>query len=896
VVSRLRSFLRALFGRGRFEDGMTDELRFHIDAYAADLERQGLSAAEASRRARAAFGSLDSAREDCRRARGLRFLDRLRQDLRYSARLMRRSPGFTAAALLSLGLGIGANTAIFSLIDAVLLRSLPVAQPEQLFFLAHGQGDRPQTSSNYPLFDRYRTTEVFSGVTAFRAATLKVQHGTVTELLPAQFVSGNYHAVIGAPIIHGRGFVSMPDRPTGDEGAAVISEGYWVRRFGRSPDVLGRIVTVQGRPVEIVGVTAAAFGGFEPGAPVEITLPLSMYVLDNPKYLDAHESFTSMSIVARVQHGITEQQALSATDLRYQQFMSEPDNQWARKNQPETYATARLLPAGKGSQRLREQYRTPLLVLMIMAALVLMVTAANIANVLLARSSARAREVAIRLCVGSGRWRVVRQFLTESAVLALAGGVLGILLADWGTELIVAAFGTWRQPLVLDVSLNVRVLAFAATVALVTGIGFGVAPALRATSGDLTPLLKGNDRGGTGSAVRRSVMNRGLIVVQVALCVVVVAIAALLAQSVRNLKARDAGFDPANVVLFDIDAPATLTRALRGSFFTNVLERVRTLPGVTSASASTMTPVGTSGSLRGLALPGLPPTPDARGVWVNGISTRYLETLGVRVLRGRDFADQDMTAASKVVIINERTARYVFGDANPIGRTVAWMSAADQPLEIVGVVENSSLQNLREDAPRMVYTPLGAQPEIPSRVQLAVKTSADMAPDLPTVTSRVRDLVRTAHPDAAIHNVRTMDEQIDGTLVEERALTWLSAGFALLVLSLACVGLYGMMSYHVARRTREIGIRLALGARPEAVLREVLRHTLSLTLLGIALGIAGALAATRIVSTFLFGLSARDPLTLAGVSLALVMTALAAGYLPARRAARIDPLRAIRSE
>ena len=708
MVRRLQSFLRALFRRGRFERGMADEIQFHLDAYDADLRRSGLSPVEASRRARAAFGGVEGVREECRQARGLRFFDWLWQDVRYSLRLMKRAPAFTAVAVLSLGLGIGANTAIFSLIDVVLLRPLPVTRPGELYFLAHGEGDFPGTSSNYPLLERYRSAPVFSGVTAFRARAFRVSTEGAVELVPGQFVSGNYHAVVGAPIIHGRGFVSEPDRPSGDAETAVISEGYWVRRFGRAPDVLGRTLAVEGRTVTIVGVTAARFGGFAPETSIEITLPLSLYVLTDAKFLDSSDGFTSMPIVARLRRDVSESQALAAADTLFQRFMEEPAVRWARAQKTDAYSRARLVPAGRGGYGLRQQYRVPLLALMGMAALVLLIASANIANLLLARSSARAREVAMRLCAGAGRWRLVRQFLTESVVLALAGGAAGLLFAHWGTALIVTLFSSWQQPLGLDVSMNIRVFAFASGIALATGLAFGVAPALRATAVDLTPILKGNQGGGATGGL--SLLNRGIIVAQVALCVVVVAVAALLGQSVRNLKAQQAGFDPARVLLLDLDSASPVRPASeRRALYAEVLDRLATLRGVTSASASTMTPIHTAGTFRGLALAGLPNTPDARGVFANEVTGQYFQTLGIRVLRGRAFTDQDVAPGRRTAVINERTARYVFGDADPIGRTIAWTSAPDDPIEVVGVVEDTKRGSLRDDAPRMVYTPLSTR-------------------------------------------------------------------------------------------------------------------------------------------------------------------------------------------
>jgi predicted permease len=891
MFTRLFSFIRAIFRRRRFEAGMADELRFHLDAYAADLQRAGLSADEARRRARVVLGSVDGVKEECRQARGLRWIDQAWQDLRYTLRLTKRAPGFTVAAVASLGLGIGGTTAIFTLVEAVSLRSLPVRDPEQLYILAHGEDGSINLNSNYPLFERIRDAGVFSGVTAFRTGSMKVSLGEGSELVRGQFVSGNYHAVVGAPLLLGRGFVSEPDHPTDQSDIAIISERYWVRRFGRAPDVIGRTITTQGRAVTIVGVTAAAFTGLVPGSPVDVTLPLSMYVRNNPDYLRNHASFTGMPILARVRDGESEGQALAAVDVVFQRFMSEPENRWARRQNPAQYAMARLQPAARGMSGLRMQYGSSLYVLLGMAALVLLIASANVANLLLSRSTARAREVAVRLCIGGERQRIVRQFLTESVVLAIAGGIVGVLLAVWATGSIVALFSSWREPIVLDVALNLPVLAFTAAASMTTGLLFGIAPALKATRIDFTPMLKA-DRAAIGLASKSPLTSRVLIAGQVALCLMIVVVAALLTQSVRNLMTRPAGFDPANVLLFDVDIYGVpQTQSELRALYIGVLERLHRLPGVVSASVSTMTPIHTSGDFRGLALAGLPETPEDRGVWANRVTPEYFQTIGVRMLRGRTFNEAELSAARPVAIINERAARHIFGEADPIGRTITWMSRSTTPMEVVGVVEDTHRESLRQNPPRMVYTPLTAS-ELPGRAQVAVRTMGDPI----ELAGTVRALVRGVNERVAVDSVRTMSEQVGASLVRERALTWLSTAFAALALVLACVGLYGVMSYTMARRVREIGIRIALGASRAMVLRRVLRDAFILALAGVVIGSAGAFFITNVVSTFLFGVSARDPLTLVAAGIILIATMMMAAYIPARRAAHVDPVQALRAE
>jgi len=891
VLHRLRSMAAALFRRDRFEEAMRDELRFHLDAYAADLARTGVAPAEAARRARMAFGNVDGVKQDARQSRGLRLFDETWQDLRYAVRLMRKTPGFTAAAVLSLSLGIGANTAIFSLIDAVLLRTLPVQNPHELYFIAHGSVPVPSTSSNYPLYDRYRSAPVFSGVTAYRTLLLKVHSGDAIELVPGQYVSGNYHDVVKAPIVLGRGFVDETDHPTGSP-MVVISDAYWARKFGRALDVLEKTVSILGTPVPIVGVTAPGFTGLVPGSAADITLPLSMYVAGQPNYLQHHGSFMGMPILARLRPDVPEAQALAAIDPIFQQFMSEPENTWARRGRERDYDVARLLPAEKGSARLRREYGTSLQVLMAMVVLVLLIASANVANLLLARSTARAKEVAIRACVGGGRARLIRQFLTESALLAATGGALGLWFASWGTELIVGLLAAGPEPITIEAAPNARVLTFTAAIALATGVAFGLAPALRASRVDLTPALKENGTA-TGTPVRRWGLGNLLVAGQLALCVVVVAVAALLARSVYNLKTQDAGFSPEGVITFYIDAfGKQLSRAQLQQHFDAVVDRVGRLPGVLSASGSASIPIHTSGNTRGLYLPALPETPEARGIWVNPITPGYFETMGIALKRGRAITAADHAQSPNVAIVNETAARYLFGTDDPIGRTIAYMHRKDDPIQIIGVAPDTYQTTLREPAPRMMYTPLSQERESSGHLLIALRVR-----DVRSVTAEViRTAVSSVTTDLVADDIRTMANQIDGSLVRERTLMSLSSAFAVLALLLAGVGLYGVMSYQVTRRTREIGIRLALGARRGRVLGGILREVVVMSLAGLALGVTAAWFATQTVSTFLFGLSPRDPITLAGVCIALLATTIFAGYLPARRAAAIDPARAIRNE
>jgi predicted permease len=891
MLARIRSWWSALTSRSRFESEMRSELAFHLQSYTDDLIASGVAPAEARRRAQMEFGTVDAIKDDCRQSRGLRLIDTTVQDVRYAWRMMRKTPGFTAAAIISLALGIGANTAIFTLVDAVLFRTMPIGDPRTLYYLAHGAGDNPGTSSNYRLFERYAAlTDVFDGVTAYNTNGLKVATPDGLESIDSLWVSGNFHAVVGVPMALGRGFATERDRDVGGSMIAVISDHYWARRFNRAPDVLGQTLVVNGHSVSIVGVTAPEFSGLQPGTRPDITLPLSIRALDEKEFLDANDTWTSLPILARLKPGVSEAQALAAADVAFRQYMSEKENNWILQRSPEAFAEARLLPAARGSNSLRQSYATPLVVLMAMVALILLIAAANVANLMLVRGAARSREVAIRLCVGGGRTRLIRQFLTESLLLSICGAMLGFVVAMWGTSAIMAFFGTLEAPVRLEVAPNARVLAFTTVVTLVTGLLFGLLPALKSTRVDLTPALK--DGGTRAVASRRWITGQALLVSQLALGVIVIAVAALLARSLYNLKTLDAGFRADRVLVFTLDSYGTQMNAdRRMAVYAELVDRLRTLPGVTTVSASRSVPVHTSGNARALNLPGPPETMSQRSAFTNIVTPHYFDTFGVRLLRGRDFNDGDRKDGVQVAVINQAMAKLYFGDRDPIGQTFSFWSDAKNTYTVVGIVENTHQMNLREAAPAAVYTPL-AQSEASQWMNFQLRTAQDPAALAPAAVAAARSVTK----NAVIRYVRTMEQQVNASLIRERLLASLSAAFAVLALVLVAVGLYGVMSYTVTRRGREIGIRMALGARRGGVLWQVLRQTLIVSSIGIAIGVAVSLLGTRYLSTLLFGLSERDPLTLASVATALLVTAAVAGFFPARRAATIDPVRAIRTE
>jgi predicted permease len=891
MMPQLRSWWSAVTRRNRFEDDMRAEMEFHLEARIADLTASGLSLAEARRQARMEFGTADAIKDDCRQSRGLRLLDTTIQDVRFAWRMMRKAPGFTAAAVISLALGIGANTAIFTLVEAVMLRTLPIAEPDRLYFLAHGTGPNPGTSSNYGLFEHYAAlTDVFDGVTAYNTNGFKVTTPDGIESVDGIWVSGNFHAVAGVPIALGRGFAAERDRDVGGSMIAVISDHYWARRFNRAADVIGQTLILNGHTITIVGVTAPEFTGFAPGTRPDITLPLSVRVIDEKEFLDARDTWTSLPILGRVKPGVTEAQATAVADVAFKQYMARDENRWIMERNPDAFSAARLLPASKGAGSLRQRYGTALTVLMALVGLILLIAATNVANLLLVRGEARSKEVAIRLCVGGGRLRLIRQFLTESVLLAGFGALLGFVLAQWGTQAIVAFFESLESPVFLGVSPNVRVLAFTTATALITAVLFGLTPALKSTRVELTPALK--DGGQSGPAARRWTVGYTLVVTQVALGVIVIAVAGLLGRSLYNLKTLNAGFNGDRVLLFTLDSyGTTLDDERRAALYGDLLERLRTLPGATRVAASRSVPIHTSGNARLLDLPGPPDRTLERSAFINIVTPGYFDTFGIRLLRGRDFTEHDISTSPRVAIISTALARLYFGDRDPIGQTFGYQSEKDIRFTVVGVVDDTHQMNLREKAPAIAYTPL-AQEKMPAWMNFAIRTAQDPA----GLSSAAAAAARAASKDVVIRYVRTMEQQVNASLMRERLLASFSGGFAVLALVLAAVGLYGVMSYNVTRRSREIGIRMALGAGRGNVLGQVLKQTVVVSLIGIGLGVTAVLLTTKHMTALLFGLSARDPSTLTAVALVLLVTAAVAGYFPARRAATIDPVRAIKME
>ncbi|HKQ73670.1 MAG TPA: ABC transporter permease [Blastocatellia bacterium] len=825
-----------------------------------------------------------------------RLEDEMFQDLRFSVRMLLKDKVFTIVAALSLALGIGANTAIFSLIDAALLKSLPVKDPAQLYLITHA-GERGVTeANNFPLFERMRDhNQFFSGVIAFNPNRWKVTLNGEAELVSGQVVTGNYFTVLGVNAALGRTLTVEDDKIPKGHPVAVISHAYWRRRFGQDPGVLGKTITINLTPFTIIGVTTPEFFGLQSGRSTEISVPMAMHPLvGSGSNLGDRKFWWNLPILGRLKSGASIEQARAELEVLNRQFLAESG--MAPERQKDFFARVELASARNGMAELRKEFSSPLQALMVMVALALLIACANIANLLLSRATARRKEISIRLALGASRVRLVRQLLTESVLLAALGGAFGLFLARWGVQFLVNFIPPKGAPLTLRFSLDARILCFTAAVSMLTGILFGLAPALRATKGDLNAALKDSARSLGGRRTRLGLGN-ALIVFQIALSLLLLIGAGLFVRSLQKLRRVETGFNSQNhILLFSIDCYGTVYKGAKlAALHQELLGRMNTFPGVRSASLSTASPiVGVDGASR-IYLPGSAknnPNREDEEVGVNVVGPKYFETMGIPLAAGRDLLPQDSEQAPRVAVVSENMARHYFPDENPLGKRFSFGASpqADQ-YEIVGVVKDAKFGSLRKENMRIVYLSHQQNWTRPS-INFALRAAGDPA-DLITA---VRQEIQSVGKDIPVTKLTTLAAQLDETLGKERLVAMISGFFGLLSLVLACIGVYGLLSYAVTRRTNEIGIRMALGASAGNVFKLVMGETLLLVLMGVTLGLAAAMATTRLISSLLFGLTATEPMTMALAALSLTAVAAFAGFLPALRAARVDPLAALRRD
>jgi predicted permease len=958
ILSPLRTLWEFLFRRSRVEAEMEEEFRSHLRSRADDLERQGFSRSEAERQARIEFGGYQRYKEECREALGTRLLGELIADVRYSLRQLRRNPGFTAVAVLTLALGIGANSAIFSFIDAVLLRSIPVKDPRHLVVFnwsaranpkLHGHseyGDCADQSGigdcsfSIPFYKTVRAQAgVFSGMAAFAGPLdVDLSGNGAASIVRGLYVSGDFFSTLGVNTILGRPLAPSDNSPSAPP-VIVLNYAYWVRAFGAAPSAIGRTARLDGTAVTIVGVADPHFTSLTPGKPLDFFMPFSIAGTVRGKWWRNRDRVGDPAdwwavILGRLKPGVPIGQAQAAVTTI---FRNEMLHGAAPLLKPEDAPAITLRPVRSGLDGETSQIAPALYVTMVIVAFILLIACANVAGLTLARSSSRQKETAVRLAVGADRARIVRQLLTESVLLALAGGALGVLVAVWGVDAIASLLSNGSgQPFPFTVAPDWRVLLFTIAITFLTGILFGFAPALRGSRVDLTPSLKGGASSLPGAAAhagRRFRLGDALVVAQVALSMVVLVGAGLLVRTLRNLRGINPGFDAQNILLFDIDPVlAGYTDQQTQQLYSNLQQRFAALPGVISVSYSEDALLDGGWSAGDVHIDGAPPKQYANTgklpVGLNFFSTMHIPILAGRTFTSADFAAaaatnaaekaRDATAAKTnpsspsssasasptplddayshsapiPVLINESFARKFLANKNPVGLHMGHAGRNDIPnpgpgYTIVGVVGDTKYAYLRRATAPIIFFPL-----VSNSAYFELRTAVNPA----SLIKPVREIVSQAGDNLPLTDVRTQAEQIDQILFQERLMSRVSGFFGTLALVLACIGLYGLLSYEVARRTRELGIRVALGAQKGDVLRMVVSQGFGLTLIGVAVGLGGGLALTRFLSSLLYGVNPTDPLTFIAVSLILIVVALLACYIPARRATNVDPMIALRHE
>ncbi|HEU0174646.1 MAG TPA: ABC transporter permease [Blastocatellia bacterium] len=893
--------------RRRKEEELDAEIQSYLDEAISDRMERGETAEQARANALIEFGNVGLVKEVTREMWGWALLERLGQDLRFGLRMLWKDKGFTAIAVLSLALGIGANTAIFSIVDTVMIKMLPVKNPEQLFSLdrADVPPGRSREGFSYAFFEKARMQqELLAGVCAFWTnPRVNVALNGQPEIASAQRVTGGFFAVLGVNAMLGRTITEEDDKFPGAHPVVVISHDYWRRRFASDPAVVGKTILLNGHPFTIIGVTPPEFFGAVVGGAPDLWAPWMMTEQISPG--DSIKGYFRMGMspmLARLKPGVSEQQARTLlTELLRQTALDEVGIEIELWSQERQQALRRqsiaLIPAGRGFADLGfptvlTQFSEALRILMAVVGLILLIACANIANLSLARATARQKEMAVRLALGASRFRLIRQLLTESLLLAASGGALGLALAWWIIRFILALMASRRTPVYLNVTLDARALMFTAAASVLACILFGLAPAWRATAVDLTPALKDSSRRAEGGA--RLTAGKSLVVMQVALSLSLLIIAGLFARSLGKLYTLDAGFKKENVLQVSTDPRMIGYQGKQvAALYQRLLERFKTIPGVRSASLGGVGLLGGSEGGILIIIPhahGRPAPPgEPKRPRIGTVTPEYFETVGMTILRGRGFTARDFDRGSgqKAVIVNEAFARYYFGEADPIGQRFGYNDAGDGQ-EIVGVVKDARQSSLREPAEPIWYgAGLGQE-----ATTFQLRTDAD-----PTgVIAAVRRAAREIDANLPLYNIKTLAANVDESLAQERLISALSGFFGLLSLSLAAVGLFGILAYAVSQRTREIGIRISLGAQPGAVLSMVLRQGLILTLLGVGIGLAASLGATRLLESQLFGVTPTDPATFVGAPILLLTVALIAGLVPARRATNVDPLIAIRQE
>lgn len=825
----------------------------------------------------------------------------LGRDVRFALRQMRQTPIVASVALLSLALGIGANVAIFSLVNALMLKALPVHEPERLVLLGYDDTSGPNTSFTYPQWEYLRGhLEAFAGMAAVSGARFHLNAGGEARPVNGMWASGRFFDTLGVTAVVGRTFSADDDRRGGgsDGPVAIISHGFWRREFGGDPSAVGKTLSLDGHSFTIIGVTPQDFFGVQVGRAFDVAVPFGAepIIRGVESALDRRSNWW-MSVVARLAPGQTSAQAQAQLRALQPQVREATMPQDWRPQDQASYIKEPfvVLPAATGFTGLRNRYSRPLFVLLGIVGLVLTIACANMANLLLAQSMARRRELAVRLSLGASRWQLVRQLMVESIMLSLLGAAAGLLIAAWGSRALVAMLSTRTSIVALDLSMDWRVFAFTATIGILTGLLFGVAPALRGTALSPADALRDHSRGVVSGGGRLNV-GHALVALQVALSFVLVFGSSLFVRTLVGLTSQGMGFESERVLIANLDLRRTGVEAdTRLPLYQRVREAVAAAPGVEASAASFVTPVsGSTWQLR-VAVPGYNGSERDRSALFNGVTGHYFRALGTPILTGRDFSDSDAAGRPDVAMVNEAFARKYFSGRNPVGLTFVierfGADRKDRQLAIVGLVADAKYRSLREQPQPTMYAPLAQQNQIASSIRLSIRTAGDPFAARAAVLQAVAGVNKEIVVD-----MRTLAEDLGAAVLQERLIASLSAFFGGLALLLAALGLYWVMSYSVGRRRNEIGIRMALGAEPGNVVRLGFVNVLIITAAGMVMGAAASFGSGRFINALLFNLAASNGTMIAVTALVLATVAAVAGYLPARRAARIDPMAALRDE
>ena len=892
------SRIRALLGR-RAERELDDELQFHLEQQVQEYLAAGMPRAEAVLAARRAIGGLALVKEECREARGGAWLMDAGRDVRYALRTLRRSPGFAMAAILTLALGIGANTAVFRIADTVLLKMLPVSDPERLVQILEPPvlGNVYRDATSFVIYREMQAAAApyldLAGEAQFNS-TRAIVNGVS---IPAErrWVTGNYFAVLGVRAALGRTFDPSIDNEIGRHPEAVISYAFWKRSFHLDPSAIGRTLQIGKEQYRIIGVAEPGFFGLVVGVIVDVWTPVIM----RPEQQLRNRGIILLRTVGRLKPGVSAEQAQGPLDAWYQRMIAD----WMRTGTNSSRDLPGLLarvpqlhlkmePMARGISKLRNDYGEPIEIVFAVVAVVLLLACGNVASLLLARAGARQREMAVRVSLGAGRMRLVRQLLTESLLLAGAAAVLGALAAVWTAPAIVRMLAPEDAPVHLPLAIDWRMLAFTALMSIATAVAFGIAPALRASKVEVHAALKSGARLAGGRAARQG---RWLVGLQMALSLVLLVASGLFVRTLLNLKALNPGFDRRNLLLAEVHSDSPETGARLALAWQEALRRTAAIPGVESASASIGGPFGGASMSGPARVQGETDSAHLEMNWFIPISTNFFHTLDGRVAMGRDFEARDYEpGAPCVAIVSETMARHHFGNANPLGRKFEGLPMSCSPsIEIVGVAADMKFDSLRKAPPPLIYVPYpqfdGSTPRIMTIELRARRDTLSLGPAL-------RRELAASNGSFGLTDVLTETKLVDDTLIRERLLATVGSFFGLIALLLAALGLYGTVGYAVSRRTQEIGIRMALGARQGQVLRMILAEAFRPVVVGAAAGAIGAVFAARLVTSLLFGVGPRDPSAILGPAALLAVTSLAAAFVPALRACRAAPVEALRNE